>query len=57
MSKDGVNKYMNFVAPDGSFNEKYQIQEEGMKVSELSYAGHDDDKWYEFTYQFMLHFK
>ncbi len=57
MSKDGVNKYMNFVAPDGSFNEKYQIQEEGMKVSELSYAGHDNDKWYEFTYQFMLHFQ
>ncbi|MBE5876922.1 MAG: hypothetical protein E7290_08570 [Lachnospiraceae bacterium] len=57
MSKDGVNKYMNFVAPDGSFNEKYQIQEEGVKVSELSYTGHDDDEWYEFTYQFMLHFQ
>jgi len=57
MSKDGVNKYMNFVAPDGSFNEKYQIQEEGVKVSELGYTGHDDDEWYEFTYQFMLHFQ
>ena len=57
MSKDGVNKYMNFVAPDGSFNEKYQIQEEGVKVGELGYAGHDDDEWYEFTYQFMLHFQ
>ncbi len=58
MSKDGDNKYVNFVAPDGSFNEKYQIQEVGVKNdnSGLSYTGQGDD-WYQFTYQFMLHFQ
>lgn len=55
--KDGVNGYINFITPDGKFDENYQIQAKGVNKEGLGNAGkdEDEDEWYSFTYQFMLH--
>jgi hypothetical protein len=52
--KDGTEGFVNLIGPDGNFIEDYRIQS---KDADFVYRNEKKGKWYNFTYQFMLHFK